>query len=118
MSDEKLTALLATCDVLCLPSIERTEAFGLVLLEAMTFSKPVIVSNVPGSGMGWIVYHEKTGLHVVPGDADDLSTALQLLCDKPEMRKTLGNAGKMRFNEFFRIEQTAERTASLYQEMI
>ena len=118
VSDEKLTALLATCDVLCLPSIERTEAFGLVLLEAMTFSKPVVVSNVPGSGMAWIVCHEKTGLHVVPGDADDLSAALQLLCDKPEMRKTLGNAGKMRFNEFFRIEQTAERTASLYQEMI
>jgi glycosyltransferase involved in cell wall biosynthesis len=116
--DEKLTALLSTCDVLCLPSIERTEAFGLVLLEAMLFSKPVVVSNVPGSGMGWIVCHEKTGLHVTPGDAQDLSKALQFLCDNPERRKTLGNAGKKRFTELFNIEQTAERIASLYQEVV
>ncbi len=118
VSDEKRTALLATCDVLCLPSIERTEAFGLVLLEAMTFSKPVVVSNVPGSGMGWIVCHEKTGLHVVPGDVDDLSKALQLLFDHPEKRRIMGSAGKKRFNELFRIEQTAKRTAGLYQEVI
>ena len=116
--DERRTALLATCDVLCLPSIERTEAFGLVLLEAMTFSKPVVVSNVPGSGMGWIVCHHKTGLHVTPNDADDLSKALRLLLEKPEMRTIMGSAGKRRFNELFRIERTAEKTANLYHEVL
>ncbi len=118
VSDEKRTGLLATCDVLCLPSIERTEAFGLVLLEAMTFSKPVIVSNVPGSGMGWIVCHKETGLHVAPGDVEDLSKALQLLFDEPGQGEVLGRAGKRRFNELFRIEQTAKRTAGLYREVI
>ena len=42
-----LNALLASCDVVCLPSLERTEAFGLVLLEAMRFAKPVVVSDIP-----------------------------------------------------------------------
>ena len=84
----------------------------------MTFSKPVVVSNVPGSGMGWIVCHKKTGLHVVPGDVDDLSKALQLLFDKPETRKVMGSAGKKRFNGLFQIEQTGERTARLYQEVL
>ena len=118
LPDERLKALLATCDVLCLPSIERTEAFGLVLLEAMTFSKPVVVSNVAGSGMGWIVCHEKTGLHVAPNDVDDLSKALQLLFDEPERRQVMGSAGKRRFNELFRIEQTAEKVVSLYRKII
>ena len=45
-SDDEVAALLAACDVLCLPSLERTEAFGLVLLEAMRFAKPVVVSAV------------------------------------------------------------------------
>ncbi len=68
--DEKLRALLATSDLLCLPSIERTEAFGLVLLEAMRYSKPVVASDVSGSGMGWIIGQMETGLLVKPGDVD------------------------------------------------
>ena len=116
--DKKLSSLLSTCDLLCLPSIERTEAFGLVLLEAMSFSKPVVVSNVPGSGMGWIVCHERTGLHVRPGDVEDLSKALQFLCDNPEKRKSMGKTGKRRFDKVFKIERTAERIADLYREVV
>ena len=54
-TEADLNALLESCDVLCLPSLERTEAFGLVLLEAMRFRKPVIVSDIAGSGVGWVV---------------------------------------------------------------
>lgn len=116
--EDKLNALLAACDVLCLPSIERTEAFGLVLLEAMAFARPVVVSNVPGSGMGWIVRHESTGLHVNPGNPQDLSEALRYLYDRPETRRRFGHAGKKRFQACFQIERTAEETARLYQETL
>jgi len=59
LSEEKLCALYATTDVFCLPSTERTEAFGLVLFESLIYKKPFIVSDVEGSGMSWIL--EKTG---------------------------------------------------------
>ncbi|HEN21193.1 MAG TPA: glycosyltransferase, partial [Desulfobacteraceae bacterium] len=49
LSGDRLHALLASCDFLCLPSVERTEAFGLVLLEAMRFGKPVVASDIRGS---------------------------------------------------------------------
>ena len=55
VSESKIRSLFSTCDCLCLPSIERTEAFGLVLLEAMAFGKPVVASDIPGSGVGWVV---------------------------------------------------------------
>jgi rhamnosyl/mannosyltransferase len=54
-AEQQRNALLATCDVFCLPSIERTEAFGMVLLESMCFGKPVVASGIPGSGVNWVV---------------------------------------------------------------
>jgi len=117
MPDEKLRALLATSDLCCMPSIERTEAFGLVLLEAMRYSKPVVASDVYGSGMGWIIGHMETGLLVKPGDVDDLAGALQLLCQRPGLRENMAGAGRKQFNELFRIDQAADRISSLYLEV-
>jgi len=117
MPDEKLRALLATSDLLCLPSIERTEAFGLVLLEAMRYAKPVVASDVPGSGMGWIIGQMETGLLVRPGDVDDLAGALQLLCQRPDLRERMAEAGRDRFKAVFRIDQVADKIASLYREV-
>ena len=58
---------MATCDCLCLPSIERTEAFGMVLLEAMFFGKATVIGDVKGSGMGWVVDDGITGLEIPTG---------------------------------------------------
>ena len=55
--DELLWTMYAWSDVVCLPSIERTEAFGLVLLEANTFNKPAFVSDLKGSGVPWVAKH-------------------------------------------------------------
>ena len=51
LSDVARDALLLASDCLCLPSTDRTESFGIVLLEAMSASKACVVTDVPGSGM-------------------------------------------------------------------
>jgi glycosyltransferase involved in cell wall biosynthesis len=117
MPDEKFRALLATSDLFCLPSTERTEAFGLVLLEAMRYAKPVVASDVSGSGMGWIIRHMETGFLVKPGDVDDLARALHLLCQRPDLRERMARAGRERFNAVFRIDQVAAKISSLYLEV-
>ena len=66
----------AACDLLCLPSLDRSEAFGLVLLEARRYGRPVVASDVPGSGIRWVVETAGGGQLVAPGHAPSLATAL------------------------------------------
>jgi len=112
-----LTALLARCDVLCLPSLERTEAFGLVLLEAMRFGKPVVVSDIPGSGPGWVVNQAGHGLRVPVGDPDALARALRTLQHDPMQRAALGQAGITALRELFGIEPVAAAITDVYHQL-
>ena len=113
-----LNALLASCDVLCLPSLERTEAFGLVLLEAMRFGKPVVVGDIPGSGAGWVTQQAGHGLLVPPGDPEPLAAALRELQHDAARRQALGQAGAMALRERFGIEPVAAAVATLYREIL
>ncbi|MBK1718865.1 glycosyl transferase family 1 [Thiocystis violacea] len=113
-----LNALLASCDLLCLPSIERTEAFGLVLLEAMRFGKPVVVSDIPGSGTGWVVDQAANGLLTPPGDPTSLAERLGRLGEHPEQRRRFGEAGARALRRTFGIGAIAGEMARIYAETI
>jgi glycosyltransferase involved in cell wall biosynthesis len=80
-----------------LPSIWE-EPFGIVLLEAMKFGRPVIASRV--GGITDIVLDGVTGLLVPPGDADALRGAIQRLLDEPDLRQQMGGAAEQRLVEF------------------
>jgi glycosyltransferase involved in cell wall biosynthesis len=112
-----LNALLASCDALCLPSLERTEAFGLVLLEAMRFGKPVVVSDIPGSGTGWVVNQAGHGLRVSPSDPEALAVALRNLQHDPAQRTALGLAGAMALKQQFGIRPIAKKINELYRRL-
>lgn len=111
-----LYALFATCDLVCLPSLERTEAFGLVLLEAMRFRKPVIASDIPGSGVGWVVRQAGHGRLVRPGDPQALVEALAALtCVRARTR--FGQQGTQALYETFHIAHVARQTLLLYEDL-
>jgi rhamnosyl/mannosyltransferase len=112
-----LNALLASCDMLCLPSLERTEAFGLVLLEAMRFGKPVVVSDIPGSGVGWVVDQGGHGLKVPVGDPRAPAKALRKLQNDSVTRTKLGQAGEIALREQFGIEPVAAAITDLYGQL-
>lgn len=115
LSDSQMHALQDGCDVFCLPSLERTEAFGVVLLEAMQRAKPIVASAIPGSGVGWVVDHGQTGLLFPAGDADALAASLQVIHDDPKKTAGFGAAGRRRFDDHFRIEQVAVGILCVYQ---
>lgn len=115
-TEAQRNALLATCDVFCLPSIERTEAFGVVLLEAMRFAKPVVASRIAGSGVGWVVVEGETGKLCSPQDPAGLAQALDGLWRAPEQRELLGKAGERRFHECFQIERIGAKLTALYRQ--
>ncbi len=118
LPEPQLQAFLASCDCLCLPSVERTEAFGLVLLEAMRYGKPVIAADVPGSGVGWVVEDKKTGFLFPVGNVQALVRLLDRYAAHPVERKRMGEAGKQRFTTKFHVNRIAEETLHLYNEIL
>jgi len=116
--DRNIQALLSTCDIFCLPSIERTEAFGLVILEAMAYGKPVVAADVTGSGMGWIIRHEKTGVLVPPRDPAALADALLSLAHDSGLRRLLSREALKRFEDWFQIDEVAEKIHDLYRDVL
>ena len=112
-TDAELTALFATCDCFCLPSLERTEAFGVVLLEAMRYGKPIIASTIPGSGVTWVI--QDAGLLVPPQDSLALVGALRQIVNEPQLGIRLGEKGQQRFKQVFDIKPVAEKMAGVYE---
>jgi glycosyltransferase involved in cell wall biosynthesis len=114
LSDRELHSLIAGCDVFCLPSIERTEAFGLVLLEAMAFGKALVTTDIEGSGVNWVNQDGTTGLVVKPGDSEALAEAIKCLAREPHLRKRMGDKAKQRFTELFHIRHVTQKVISIY----
>jgi len=115
LSDAELAQLMLACDCLCLPSIERTEAFGMVLLEAMYFGKATIIGDVEGSGMGWVVDDEVTGLKVKPADANALAEAIGRFAANRDEMVRMGQCGKEKFDRQFEINHAVEPLADVYR---
>ncbi len=98
LSDGDLKAAFADCDIFILPSVENSEAFGIVQQEAMVYGKPVINTALP-TGVPYVSIHGKTGLTVPPKDAQALAGAIQTLADDEDLRRTLGRNAAQKVRE-------------------
>ncbi|MGZ5067395.1 MAG: glycosyltransferase [Usitatibacter sp.] len=114
VDDATCCRLLASCDVFCLPSRERTEAFGLVLLEAMRYAKPLLVSDLKGSGVNWVARQGQNAMLVPAEDVPAWSAALDSLARNPAKRHMLGHLGFQRYARDFDIAGIARRLHELY----
>lgn len=117
VSEEELSNLYQRCDVFCLPSISKNEAFGLVMLEAMTYSKPIVSTNIIGSGTSWVNLDGVSGINVPPANPEALAVAIQKLTSDPSLANRLGKGGRSRYLEQFTDELMVQRTLAVYQEL-
>lgn len=113
-----LGAAMDSCDCFCLPSVERSEAFGMTLLEAMAHSKATVVCDIPGSGVSWVVKNGITGLVVEPGSPAALANALNALCNDPSKRNSMARQGYLRYRNNFSIETVSSQILKLYHSVI
>ena len=114
VSDSEKNALLQGCDLFCLASRERTEAFGMVLLEAMHHARPCIVSALPGSGMPWVVAQAGNGLQVAPEDFPGWQAAIVKARADAALRAQWGQAGQKALQQHFSMAICAQRISTQY----
>ena len=113
-SPSDLVAHLHACALLVLPSINESESFGLVQLEAMACRKPVVSTNL-ATGVPWVNQDGRTGFVVPPRDVAALRRAIQQILDNPGLRREFGEAGWRRVESEFTGELHMRRVLELYE---
>ncbi len=116
-SDEELVSYYDRADVFVLPSINRTESFGITQLEAMSRGTPVVCTEV-GTGTTSINKDNETGLVVPPADSDALAQAIgRILSDEPLAHK-LSKGAIERCNTYFSEATMWQNLRKVYSEML
>ncbi|MDX7756755.1 glycosyltransferase family 4 protein [Aeromonas hydrophila] len=115
--DEDKIALLTLCYAVVFPSHLRSEAFGMTLLEASMYGKPMITCEI-GTGTTYINIHGETGLVAKPAHCDSLRTAMQQLWSDPQMAVQMGINARKRFEENFTAQVMNQRYMQLYQRVM
>ena len=114
ISDDDLLAYYEACQLFCLPSVMKTEAFGIVQIEAMSFGKPVVTTRIPDSGVSWVNAHGVSGLNVPPCDARALAKAIMDICDNAEDYKRYSEGALKNFQERFTQRKMIESCLDIY----
>jgi glycosyltransferase involved in cell wall biosynthesis len=109
VAEDRLRGFYRACDILVAPS--RFESFGLILVEAMMFGKPVVACRV--GGMVEVGEEGQTALFAEPGDAKSLEECLERLINDPGLCQMLGSAGRQRYEARFTPAAMADDVVAL-----
>ena len=118
VADEDLAAYYGACDVYCLSSIMKTEAFAIVQIEAMSCGKPVVSCNIEGSGVPWVNKDNYSGLVVEPENGKALADAIRRIVEDKSLYYTYSAGARSRFIELFRKSKMINRCLDLYQQVL
>ena len=115
VSDAELRALMQRASLFCLPSVDRGEALGITLVEAMRYGLPLVSTAIPGSGTAWVNQDRETGRVVVPSDPQALAGAIREILGDPAAAARYGAAGRTRFTDVFLAAGAARAMERVYE---
>jgi glycosyltransferase involved in cell wall biosynthesis len=116
--DEELPAWYAACDLFCLSSVWKTEAFAIAQVEAMSYGKPVVATRIPGSGVSWVNAGGVSGLNVAPGDPESLACAVNAVLSDEELYARLAEGAARRFRAEFTRDRMIARCVEIYNRIL
>lgn len=112
VSDELAAWFYRNCHAFCLPSVEKTEAFGYVQIEAMSFGKPVINCDL-GNGVNEVASHMRTALTSKVGDIPGLANNLKLLLNDQNLYEELSK-NALDHSQNFGLKRFVSSMAKVY----
>lgn len=118
VSPVELQGAYRAATALWFPSNARSEAFGLVQVEAMASGCPVINTAISHSGVSWVSSHGESGLTIPVDDPAALARAARLLATDHELRDRLAAGAVRRATTEFDHRVMARRSLALYEEVM
>lgn len=115
--DRKLRYCYDAADLFVLPSVEPSEAFGVVQLEAMAHGVPVVNTDLP-TGVPWVSPDGETGLTVPPADSGALADAIGELLADPDRRRRYGENARERVERQFTHDRMLDGVAAVYDDVL
>ncbi|MGH8687206.1 MAG: glycosyltransferase [Burkholderiales bacterium] len=114
LTDREVELHMRACDVFCLPSVQKSEAFGIVQIEAMRAGRPVVSTRIAGSGIDWVNEDGVSGFTVEARQPEALSSALNRLLQDLELARKMGAQARRRYEETFTAQRMAEQVRAAY----
>ncbi|MBI2644965.1 glycosyltransferase family 4 protein [Candidatus Uhrbacteria bacterium] len=109
--EAELPDYYALADVLVLPSVDSSEAFGIVLIEAFACGKPVIASNLPG--VRSVVEDSVDGYLVEPRDVNDLAIKIYAIISDSDRARIMGQAGLEKAKKIYSFEAIKKKFSDI-----
>jgi rhamnosyl/mannosyltransferase len=117
INEKDKVALHTLSQAFVFPSHLRSEAFGISLLEAQLYSKPIISCNI-GTGSSYVNVHNETGIEVETENSTALSEAMKLLNDNKKLRVQLGKQSLQRYENNFTSKLYAQNYTKIYKALL
>lgn len=117
IKENEFAGYYQACDVFCLSSIWKTEAFAIVQVEAMSCGKPVVATQIPESGVSWVNRQGYSGLNVPVMDGEALAKAILQLTAPDEYEKYSRQA-RVHYEENFTYSKMIDRCLKLYHVLL
>ena len=118
LNDDEINSYFLACDLFAFPSITRNEALGLTLIESLSFGKPAVTFNIPGSGVNYVNLNNVTGLEANNLDSHQFACNINTILNDNQIYNEFSINAQKRFKEIFSIEAFENNITSLYERFI
>lgn len=118
ISNDEFASYFGACDLFCLSSIWKTEAFAIVQVEAMSCGKPVVATKIEGSGVAWVNKDGFSGMNVKPCDAKELASVIRLILSDERQYATFAENARKRYDSLFTQDRMIDNCLAIYRRIL
>lgn len=118
IENDELASYYGACDVYAMSSIWKTEAFGIVQIEAMSCGKPIVATKIPESGVDWVNKDGISGINVKPESPEDFAKGIIAVVKDSEKYRQYSIGALQRYNDLFTLDAMVDNCYSVYKKIL